>query len=119
FYYWHIVEQWGGVILRTEETQGAIQTSERSSEEEFYDLILDDLQFATEHLPIDQGEEYSRADKKAAYGFLARAALSRAYYGDEATYFQMARDAALEVIDRRQEFGIELWDNYADLWDPA
>ncbi len=118
FYYWHIVEQWGGVVLRTEETREAIQTSERSSEEEFYDLILSDLQFAAENLPVDQGEEYTRADKKAAYGFMARAALSRAYYGDENTYFEMARDAANEVIDRQSEFGIELWDNYADLWDP-
>ena len=119
FYYWHIVEQWGGAILRTEETQDAIQTSERSSPEEFYDVILSDLQFAAEHLPVDQGAEYSRADKKAAYGFLARAALSRAYYGDEETYFQMARDAALEVINRQDEFGVELWEDYADLWDPA
>ncbi|MDT0677573.1 RagB/SusD family nutrient uptake outer membrane protein [Autumnicola musiva] len=118
FYYWHIVEQWGGAILRTQETQEAIQTSERSSVEDFYELILSDLQFAAEHLPIDQGEQYSRADKKAAYGFLARAALSRAYYGDEATYFEMARDAAMEVINRKEEFGVELWENYGDLWDP-
>lgn len=118
FYYWHIVEQWGGVILRTEETQDAIQTSERSSVEEFYDLIISDLQFAVEHLPVDQGAEYSRADKKAAFGFLARAALSRAYNGDETLYFEMARDAALEVITRQEEFGVELWENYADLWDP-
>lgn len=115
FYYWHIVEQWGGVVLRTKETQEAIQTSERSSEEEFYDLILSDLEYATENLPIDQGDEYTRADKKAAYGFLARSALSRAYYDNGDQYFEMARDAAKEVIKRQDEFGVELWGNYADL----
>ncbi len=118
FYYWHIVETWGGVVLRTEETKEAIQTSTRSSEVEFYEVILADLEFAAEHLPVDQGEEYSRADKKAALGLLARCYLTRASYGDAATYYALARDAAQEVIDRKEEFGVELWDNYAEMWDP-
>lgn len=118
FYYWHLVETYGGVMLRTEEVQGVELEAERSPVEDFYELMIEDLQFAVEHLPVDQGAEYSRASKKSAMGFLARVYLSRAYYGDGNTYFTRARDVAKEVIDRQSELGVELWDNYADLFDP-
>lgn len=126
FYYWHIVETWGGVMLRTVETTDPNQslTATRSSVEEFYDLIVSDLQFATENLPLQQawGNEYSRASKKSALGFLARAYLSRAYYAQGAEreeYFIKARNAANEVISRKSEFGVDLWSSYADLWKPS
>ena len=123
FYYWHIVETWGGVMLRTTETQGPDLTAQRSPVEDFYDLILEDLNFAKEHLPNSwPNNEYSRATKKSAMGLLARAYLSRAYYStgaDATTYFTQARDVAKEVIDRKVEFGVDLWENYADIWLPS
>ncbi|MEP4531660.1 MAG: RagB/SusD family nutrient uptake outer membrane protein [Cyclobacteriaceae bacterium] len=118
FYYWHIVESYGGVMLRTEETKVPLLTAERSSVEDFYDLIIDDLTFAKDNLPLDHGNEYSRASKKSAMGFLARAYLSRAYYGDGPTYFGYARDEANEIIAQQGELGVELWDNYADIHKP-
>lgn len=121
FYYWHVVETYGNVILRTKETQTPELTATRSSIEEFYDLIISDLELAAEYLPNEWGNEYSRATKKSALGFLARAYLSRAYYAtgaDRDLYFTKARDAANEVIDRQVEFSISLWPNYADLWLP-
>ncbi|MCH7408086.1 RagB/SusD family nutrient uptake outer membrane protein [Belliella sp. DSM 111904] len=117
FYYWHIVETWGNVMLRTEEPSGP-PSAERSTINELYDVIIADLEFAAESLPASWGDQYSRASKKSAYGFLARAALSRAYYDMNAEYFQLARDAAQTVIDRQGEFGVSLWDNYEDLYDP-
>lgn len=122
FYYWHVVETWGGVMLRTMETQTPVLTATRSSVPQFYDLIIADLQYAAENLPNTWGNEYSRATKKSALGFLARAYLSRAYYstGAEAQqYFTLARDAAQEVINRQSEFQVSLWPNYADLFNPA
>ena len=126
FYYWHVVETWGGVMLKTVETTDPNNslTATRSSVEEFYELIISDLQFAAEHLPLQQawGNEYSRASKKSALGFLARAYLSRAYYAQGAEreqYFAKARDIANEVISRKGEFGVDLWSSYADLWKPS
>ena len=122
FYYWHIVEQWGGVMLRTTETQSPVYTATRSSVDEFYKLIFSDLEFAAQNLPVDWGNEYSRASKKSALGFLARAYLSRAYYstGAEAqSYFQKARDVANDVINRKAELKVSLWSNYADLFNPS
>ncbi|MEJ6981439.1 RagB/SusD family nutrient uptake outer membrane protein [Pedobacter sp. P351] len=128
FYYWHIVETWGGVMLRTTETKEPELTATRSSVNDFYQLIFSDLEFAAANLPLQQdwGNEYSRASKKSALGFLARANLSRAYYSLAAgnkpeadVYFAKARDLAKEVISRKSEFGIDLWATPADLWNPA
>jgi starch-binding outer membrane protein, SusD/RagB family len=122
FYYWHIVEAFGGVVLRTEETKKPLLTATRSSVEDFYTLIIDDLVFAKDHLPVSQGNnkgEYSRASKKSAMGILARAYLSRAYYSDGATYFAKARDICNEIIAQKGTLEIGLWDKYADLWNPA
>lgn len=122
FYYWHVVETYGGVMLRTTETQSPLLTATRSSVDDFYKLIISDLEFAAQNLPVDWGNEYSRASKKSALGFLARAYLSRAYYatGSEAqTYFTKARDVATDVINRKAELKVSLWSNYADLFNPA
>ncbi|WP_022823376.1 RagB/SusD family nutrient uptake outer membrane protein [Hymenobacter norwichensis] len=122
FYYWHLVETYGGVMLRTEETKEPVLTATRSSVPEFYDLIISDLQFAAANLPLNWGNEYSRASRKSALGFLARAYLSRAYYstGAEAQqYFTRARDAANDVINRKGELRVDLRPAYADLWNPA
>jgi hypothetical protein len=121
FYLWHIVETWGGVSLRTEETKEPTLTAVRSPVEDFYKVIMGDLEFAKDNLPLDYGDEYSRATQKSALGLLARIYLTKAYdlTGNEATsYFTKARDIAREVIDRQDEFKVSLWSDYADLWDP-
>ena len=126
FYLWHIVEFYGGVNLRTTETAGPELTATRSPVEDFYKVIMDDLEFAKTNLPNNWGTttttEFSRATKKSAAGLMARAALSRAYYAtgaDATTWFTKARDAAKEVIDRKAEFQVDLWPDYADMWLPA
>jgi hypothetical protein len=128
FYYWHIVEQFGGVNLRTTETTTVELTAQRSPVSAFYDLIIGDLKFAADNLPnasfygTGTSGEYSRASKKSALGMLARAYLSRAYYatGQERTdYFTLARNTANDVIARKVELGTDLWASPADLWNPA
>jgi len=122
FYYWHVVETWGGVMLRTQETQEPVLTATRSSVEDFYNLIISDLEFAAANLPVSWGNEYSRATNKAAMGFLARAYLSRAYYStgsDAQNYFTKARDMANSIISRKGELKVDLVPSYADLFNPA
>ncbi len=136
FYYWHLVETYGGVMLRTQETQSVELTAQRSPVEAFYEVIIEDLKFAAENLPLQSGwgGEYSRASKKAAMGMLAKAYLSRAYYSTGAErnqYFELARDAARNVITKSKsgmalvggaagtgELDVELWSTYADVWAP-
>lgn len=120
FYYWWVVESFGNVILDTVETTTANLTAQRSPVTAFYDLILRDLQYAAANLPVTYGTgwEYGRATQGAAWAMLARAYLSRAYYGDGATYFKLAHDAAVQVINNQAQYQVGLYPNYADLWDP-
>jgi hypothetical protein len=126
-YYFHIVESYGGVMLRTEPTTSAIFTATRSKPEEFYDLMIADLLFAKDNLPKDWGtvaasSEYARASKKSAAGLLARVYLTRAYYStgaDATAWFTKAKDAALDVINNKTAYGCDLYATPADLWNPA
>ncbi|MBN2273100.1 MAG: RagB/SusD family nutrient uptake outer membrane protein [Bacteroidales bacterium] len=127
FYYWHIVETWGGVALFTNETaQSPNLSPTRSPVEDFYDLMIDDLDYAIEWLPVtpENPEEYSRATRKSAMGFLARVLLTRAYYSldnnnkaEADAYFTRARDVAHATLDSAARWGVSLYQNYADLWD--
>lgn len=121
FYYWHVVEQWGGVILSTTETNSAVTTATRSDVKDFYKLILDDLEYAATHLPLTYGAEYSRATQKSALAMLARAYLSCAYYytgSEQQDYFKKAKATVDEIIARKAALGVSLWDNYADVFNP-
>ncbi|SFE16923.1 Starch-binding associating with outer membrane [Chitinophaga sp. CF118] len=121
FYYWHVVETYGGVMLLTKETVGVTLTATRSPVKDFYQLITSDLEYAVKYLPVSRGTDYSRATRKSALGLLARVYLSGAYYysGAEAqSWFKKAQETANEVINRKAEFGVDLWTNYADLWKP-
>ena len=107
FYYWHIVETWGGVHLSTEETNGIVTTANKASVEEFYKLMEEDLLFAVEHLPNTSGD-YGRATNPVARAFLSRIYLTMGKNKEANSY-------ATSVI--KGNYGFSLLDNYADLWD--
>lgn len=122
---WHLVEQFGGVVLKTESSaiSGLNSSPKRSSEEDFYDLIISDLQFACKYLPDKViGLERGRATKKAAYAMLAKACLQRTRLGEESKYAKLALDAAEELIEHGDKYGVALYKSdgqksgFAKLW---
>ena len=126
FYYWHIVEQWGGVQLKLDETTEALTTATRSSVRDFYEkCILPDLEFAALRLPAVQGD-HGRAAKAAAQGMLARMYLTWAshlkYFEDNpteaATYYQKAKAAADTIINNQSAFNVALYDDVAEVFNP-
>ncbi|GGZ23631.1 membrane protein [Echinicola pacifica] len=106
FYYYHIVETWGGVHFTLEESQGIVTTANKTPVDTFYDQILKDLDFAVANL-ADTSPDYGRVTRPAAMSFLARIYLTRKMY-------QQAAQMAESVIDGG--FGYSLVPNYADLW---
>ena len=106
FYYWHIVETWGGVHFSLAETQGVITTANKTPVETFNKQIIEDLLFAIERLPVTT-TDYGRVTKPAAQAFLARMYLTQKKYTE-------ARAMALAVINGG--YGFTLLPNYADLW---
>ncbi|MDR2496736.1 MAG: RagB/SusD family nutrient uptake outer membrane protein [Tannerellaceae bacterium] len=78
--YYRLVSQYGGVVLRTEPSEGVVRTFSRASEEECLAQIIDDLQAAYELLPAQS--DISRRGKLGwtkytAAHFLAKALLLR------------------------------------------
>lgn len=105
FFYWHIVEQWGGVHLTTTASETAETTANRSSVDDFYKLIFEDLDFAVANLP-KTSTDFGRATKPAAEAFLARMYLTRGKNAE-------ASALAQKVI---ADYGLSLQAKYADLW---
>ncbi|GAB3882935.1 RagB/SusD family nutrient uptake outer membrane protein [Spirosoma agri] len=105
FYYWHIVESWGGVHFTTQETNGIISTANRTPVETFYNQIFEDLKLAVANLPTTQ-PQYGRVTKGAAQAFLARMYLTR---GMNKEALEMA-----QAVLANTNYKLEA--NYADLW---
>ena len=114
--YWHLVEIYGNVDLRTKETsaESLSMNCYRSSYEDLYDLMLADAQNAVDNLPVDPYpvKDVGRATSKAAYGLLARIALTRVSYcdsqADKDKYYKIAEDAAQYVIDNQNALKVSL-----------
>ncbi len=122
----NIVEQWGNCVLNMNcvAVDGIPTTATRSTEEEFYDLIISDLNYAKEHLPYEQ-TEIGRATKKAAYALLAKVYLQRTRLGDEEEYSRLALETAQELINNQDTYNCALYTSdattsgFEKLWDDA
>ena len=107
FYYWHVVETWGGVHFTTEPTESALTTANRTPVEDFYTQIFADLQFAVTNLPVSAPAQYGRVWQPVAKAFLARMYLTREKYNE-------AIGLANDVI---KNYGFALTAKYGDLWN--
>ena len=112
---WHLVEQYGGIVLRMlpSTITGPDQTPQRSSEEAFYEQIFSDLEYACQYLPLEQHDR-GRVARKAAYAMVAKAALQRTRIGEKEKYAKMALDAAEELINNQGKYGVALWKSDAN-----
>ena len=114
FYYWHLVETWGPVPIKTTPTTEPSTVVERNSVDEVYAQMFDDVQFAIDNL-TPSGTIDSRVSYWAAKALKARLALYYAsdYYG-HTEYYATAATEAQDIIDNGPR---ALADNYADVWD--
>ncbi|MFA4868394.1 MAG: RagB/SusD family nutrient uptake outer membrane protein [Pedobacter sp.] len=144
YYYFLLVQFYGGVPIRTESTKDATQNlnKKRSTVAEVYELILSDMKKAETLVPtIDAIGHGGRISKSAARGLLARICLTMAGFPlkDESKYVE-ARDWAKMVMDdpihglnpdftnifvkyardeydiRESIFEVEFWGNRTDVY---
>ncbi|MDF1546823.1 MAG: RagB/SusD family nutrient uptake outer membrane protein [Bacteroidales bacterium] len=99
-YYFDLVRAWGGVPLVTS-TKPAVKL-ERSSAEEIYSLIEEDLKFAIANLP--EKSEQTQAEKGRATKGAAKSLLAKVYLFEHD--FVNAEKYALEVINS-SEYDLE------------
>ena len=80
-YYYNLVEQFGGITLTTIPAATVDLHPSRTSALDIYQqLIIPDLEFAVQWLPVDNG--ITKPSKKSAMGFLARAYLQTVEYDE-------------------------------------
>lgn len=94
-----------------------------SSSKDVYDLIISDLQFAEQWLPViwtGYMKTGGAVTKGAAKSVLSKVYLQMAGFpingGNE--YYAKARDKAKEVIDNAGEYGYVLRNHFWEVWDP-
>lgn len=84
--YYNLVRLFGGVPLRTEPTEGGNTDLPRSSEDEVYSLVLEDLEFAENNLPNSYPQsDNGRATRWAAKTILADVFLTLERWSDAAS----------------------------------
>lgn len=120
FCYWWLVEYFGDIVMKTEETTTPEFTCVRTPREQIYDeVIIPDAKDAVELLKKDP--RYPGCpSKKAAYALLARVLLTRASYEKDATaqkkLYTAAYEAAEEVINHKDKYGVGTYDTYDEIW---
>lgn len=121
--YWNLVELFGDVEKRTEETAEPNFSAKRTSLLEIYDdIIIPDARKAADLLPIEPYKgNVGRATKKAAQALLARVLLTRASYDKGDTkYYQEAYTEAMKMLKDKatlkKEYGVSLYNTYDEIW---
>lgn len=125
---YNIVEQWGGKYLPTLPTTSPVTAPKCSTVNEFYDVILKDLEFAMTNLPVAQ-EVRGHVTRAAAYHLYAKACLTYSTYTDglgnttaltEAESRELlnkAKTAADYLINNASSLGVKLYDDVDQVFD--
>lgn len=108
WYYYTIVETWGGVHFTLQETQGIVNTANRKPVDTFYNQIIADLRIAIAKLP-NTTTDNGRVTKPAAESFISKMFLITKKY-DSSYYY------ANRVMT---QYGLALQTSYASLWNMA
>lgn len=119
-YYFNAVEQFGAVVKLTEPQTSANYSPSRTEPMEIYkDIILPDLEYAVEHLPVGDNTYLATPTKKAALGMLAKAYLQTYYYGTT-DYVDDALETAKKLINDCEAgggtYGAFMYANLADVF---
>lgn len=81
-YYYNLVEMFGGVVKLTAVQKSNNYAPERTEPIEIYrDVIIPDLRFAVEWLPVGDYSADANPTKKSALGYLAKTCLATQQYG--------------------------------------
>lgn len=125
---YNIVEQWGGKYLPLEPVESQVSVLPCSSVNDFYKVILDDLDFARQYLPVSQ-DPRGRVTRAAAWHLYAKACLTYSTYTDglgnvtplseseSRDYLGKAKEAADYLIDHAGELGVRLYDDIEEVFD--
>lgn len=120
FYYFNMVQLFGGVTLNIHYSASPGTAAARASLADCYNLIVSDLKTAVTDLnpsPQQNAVEPGRATSAAAQHLLAKVYLTRGYSSAaQPTDFQDAFNTAKNLIDNSGSLGIGLLGDYGDIF---
>lgn len=109
-FYYHLVQQYGDVELKTEPTESLITESYRTPAAEIWNFIIDELKFSLDNIPEEQAV-YGRITREAVKHHLVRAYLTVKRSDEDVLE---AKRLAEEVIVSSNH---SLMDSHKDLWN--
>jgi starch-binding outer membrane protein, SusD/RagB family len=112
YFYFNLVRLFGGVPkldrVPLPSEANSPEFKQRATAAEIYNLIISDLQFGVDNLPLKSATDVGRATKAAAQGMLAKVYLYQKNY-------QKAYDLTNEIVTGKSgAYG--LFTPYADIW---
>jgi hypothetical protein len=121
FWYFYLVQTFGDVPLHTEFITVPSQAASRQSVEEVYKLIIQDLTEAAADLPEKPTAPFlgKAATKPVAQLLLAKAYLTRGWINNSQTDFTAAANLCNEIIAKKADYGLDLWQDFGDAFVPA
>ena len=123
FSYYYLIRVYGGVVLRGDAVDGPEANNKpRSSEADSWSYVIGNLRSAAQDLPQSwSSNNYGRATKAAAWGYLSRAALFKACAlknaGAPADSVRAAYQLVIDAADECQAAGAALVGDYASLFN--
>ena len=114
FSYFHLVQFYGDIPLRTTTLSSYDEIKlGKSSQEDVYRFILEELSFAEKNLP-DSSTQQGRVFKLVATALISKVYLTMAGYPlNQAEHYKDAKEKAIVVIDSKQ---FQLLNNYSDVF---
>lgn len=112
YYYFNLVRYFGGVpaVLRVPESAADANSDPtfqtRASKEDIYNIVIDDLVFSTQNIPLRSNTGKGRINKGTAQAMLAKVYM---YQKD----WQKVLDLTTEIVSSNQ---YQLIDDYTQLW---
>lgn len=120
YIYFYLVRTYGNIPLNTTFITTPSAAAEPADPVEVYDVIVQDLKDAINNLPNTPTAPFlgKAATAGAARWLLAKVYLTRGWLLNSNSDFQLAYDSAVSLINKKADFGFDLWQNYADAFKP-
>lgn len=121
FWYFMLVQQYGDVPLHTTFITVPSQADTRAPVAEVYAQIIKDLTEAAVDLPNRPSAPFlgKAACKPTALFLLAKVYLTRAWLNNTQADFQQAYTLCTDLIAKKGDYNLDLWQDYADVFNPA
>ncbi|WP_345954906.1 RagB/SusD family nutrient uptake outer membrane protein [Mucilaginibacter sp. PAMB04168] len=121
FCYFMLVQQYGDVPLHTTFITVPTQADTRAPVADVYAQIIKDLNEASADLPNTVTAPFlgKAATKSTALFLLGKVYLTRGWLNNTQSDFQQAYDICNGIITNKGTYGLDLWQDYADAFNPA